>query len=97
MLEDVGERPYRLDRALTQLLRSGWFDGVGAVALGSFTDCGTPEEVEALVLDRLGPLGVPILAGLPFGHGQPNLPIPLGVRALLDTDDATLAIPPAVR
>ena len=41
----------RLDRALTQLVRSGWLDGVRGIAVGEFTDCGDPRQVRA-VLDR---------------------------------------------
>ncbi len=58
VLEDVGEEPYRLDRSLTQLLRSGWFEGVRGVVLGQFTDCGRdPAVVRDLLVDRLGALG----------------------------------------
>ena len=59
VLEDVGERPYRLDRALTQLLRSGWFDDVRGVVCGQFTDCEDPDQVRAMLDARLGGLGVP--------------------------------------
>ncbi len=92
VLEDVGEEPYKLDRLLTQLLRAGWFDGVRAVVLGDFTDCGPPEVVRALVLDRLGTLGVPVVSGAPFGHGPRNLAFPLGVPAVLDADAGTLEL-----
>jgi muramoyltetrapeptide carboxypeptidase len=92
LLEDVGERPYRLDRSLTQLVRSGWFEGVRAVALGRFTACGDPEEVRALLEERLGPLGVPVVHDLPVGHAPTNLPVPLGVRARLDAATGTLSV-----
>ncbi len=92
LLEEVGEEPYRLDRLLTQLLRSGWFDGARGVAVGDLTDCGPPEAALALVADRLAPFGVPLLAGLPLGHGHRNLAVPLGVRARLDADAGTLTV-----
>jgi muramoyltetrapeptide carboxypeptidase len=82
-LEEVGEDPYRLDRLLTQLIRAGWFDGVEGIALGSFTDCGEPAECEAVLRDRLTPLGVPLVLGLDAGHNASMRPIPLGVRATL--------------
>lgn len=94
LLEDVGEDLYRLDRMLTQLLRSGWFDGVAGVALGSWTDCGDPRDVEALVLERLGPLDVPLVWELGFGHHTGALTIPLGVPARLDAGAAHLVINP---
>ena len=92
VLEDVAEDLYRVDRLLTQLLRSGWFDGVLGVVLGDFTDCGSPAAVHDLALDRLGPLGVPVLAGVPFGHETRNLAFPLGVPAVLDAGDGTLVL-----
>lgn len=89
-LEDVTEAPYRLDRSLTQLLRAGWFEGVTGIVLGSFVDCGPEEELRAMLTDRLGPLGVPILWGFPAGHGPTQLTLPFGVRAELSTATATL-------
>jgi muramoyltetrapeptide carboxypeptidase len=90
VLEDVEEDNYRLDRFLTQLLRAGWFDNVAGIALGSWVDC--PDNVRDLMLDRLGPLGVPIVWELGFGHCSPSLSIPLGVPATLDADAATLRL-----
>jgi muramoyltetrapeptide carboxypeptidase len=97
LLEDVGEQPYRLDRAVTQLLRTGWFDQVRGVALGSFTACGDPAQVRALLLERLGPLGVPLVHDLPVGHAPDDLPVPLGVRARLDAAAGTLALDRGLR
>ncbi|WP_328584004.1 S66 peptidase family protein [Streptomyces sp. NBC_00370] len=92
LIEDVGEEPYRLDRILTQLLRSGWLDGVAGIGLGSWAQCGPYEEVRALLLDRLGGLGVPVVEELGFGHGETNLTMPLGVPGVLDADSATLTL-----
>jgi muramoyltetrapeptide carboxypeptidase len=90
VLEDVDESPHRLDRTLTSLLRSGWFDGVGGVVLGGFTRCGDPAVVRALLLDRLGGLGVPVAAGAPIGHDEPNIAVPIGAVARLA--DGALAV-----
>ncbi|WP_405499461.1 LD-carboxypeptidase [Streptomyces niveus] len=94
LIEDIEEEPYRLDRILTQLLRSGWLDGVAGIVLGSWAGCGPYETVRALLLDRLGGLGVPIVEELGFGHGPTNLTVPLGVPAVLEasTDVATLTM-----
>ncbi|MYS80893.1 LD-carboxypeptidase [Streptomyces sp. SID5474] len=92
LFEDIGEQPYRIDRLLTQLLRSGWFAGVAGVVTGTWTDCGPVERVEAVLRDRLSPLGVPVLAGLSFGHGPRQLTVPLGVEADLDADAGTLTL-----
>ncbi|HWM72233.1 MAG TPA: LD-carboxypeptidase [Nocardioides sp.] len=96
VLEDLEEDNYRLDRMLTQLLRAGWFDDIAGIALGSWVDC--PDNVRDLMLDRLGPLGVPMVWELGFGHCSPTLTIPLGVAATLDADAATLTLDePALR
>ncbi|MFF1872910.1 LD-carboxypeptidase [Kitasatospora herbaricolor] len=92
VLEDVNEQPYQLDRILTQLRRSGALDGVAGVALGSWSGCGRPERVREVMLDRLGPLGVPVLWELGFGHGPSSLTVPLGVPALLDADAGALTL-----
>jgi muramoyltetrapeptide carboxypeptidase len=92
VLEEVGEEQYRLDRLFTQLLRTGWFDGVRGIVLGDFTDCASPEAVQDLVMDRLAPLGVPVLWGAAIGHEQRNLAFPFGVPATLDADAGTLVL-----
>ena len=90
LLEDVTESVYRLDRMLTQLLRSGWFAGVRGIVLGSWAACGAPADVRALVLDRLGPLGVPLVEEFGFGHVASSPTLPLGVPVTLDADLGTL-------
>ncbi|MFH8337361.1 LD-carboxypeptidase [Streptomyces sp. AM6-12] len=98
MIEDVTEQPYRIDRLLTQLLRSGWLDGVAGIGLGSWERCGPYEEVRAVLADRLGGLGVPVLQEMGFGHCEGALTIPFGVRAELDADAGTLTLAePALR
>ncbi|MFE1960495.1 LD-carboxypeptidase [Streptomyces sp. NPDC059479] len=92
LIEDVGEEPYRLDRVLTQLVRSGWLDGVAGVALGSWAECGPYDAVRTLFLDRLGGLGVPVVEELGFGHGESTLTMPLGVPAVLDAESGTLTL-----
>lgn len=92
LLEDVHEEPYRLDRMLTQLRRAGWFEGVAGIACGSWQDCGDPATVRAVLEDRLLPLGVPVLDGLPFGHGPVQSTVPFGVPAVLDCDTGTLCV-----
>lgn len=90
LLEDIGAEPYAVDRQLTQLLRGGWFEGVSGIALGAWTDCGPEHEVRAVLRDRLGGLGVPVVDGFAFGHDPTTLTLPLGVSAVLDAGARTL-------
>jgi muramoyltetrapeptide carboxypeptidase len=90
LIEDVGESPYRIDRYLTQLLRAGWLDGVAGIVLGSWAACGPYEELRAVLADRLGGLGVPVVEEFGFGHGEGALTMPLGVPAELDAITGTL-------
>ncbi len=85
LLEDVGEAAYRLDRLLTQLELAGVFGLVAGLAVGSLS--AEPAEQPALldaVGRRLAGLGLPVVTGLPFGHGPANRLLPLGALAELD-------------
>ncbi|MCB9521286.1 MAG: serine hydrolase [Myxococcales bacterium] len=82
LIEDVSEAPYRLDRMVTSLVLSG-LDEVAAVAIGQLTDCGDG-ALEAVV-DALRPLGVPVVSGLPVGHGTPNLAFRHGATYRFDS------------
>ncbi|GAA2573593.1 LD-carboxypeptidase [Streptomyces roseoviolaceus] len=90
LIEDIGESPYRLDRYLTQLLRTGWLDGVAGIVLGSWATCGPYEDLRAVFADRLGGLGVPVVEEFGFGHGEGALTMPLGLVAELDARTGTL-------
>jgi muramoyltetrapeptide carboxypeptidase len=86
-LEDVGERPYRIDRLLVQLAQAGTFETARAVVLGDFTRCDEPGGgVRARdAIDRVfRELSIPVLAGVPFGHGNPNLAFPVGAEVEVD-------------
>ncbi|MFI6386486.1 LD-carboxypeptidase [Nonomuraea sp. NPDC050547] len=91
-LEDVDEYTFRLDRIFTQLRRSTYTDGVAGILLGTFTECGDPGDVERLLADRFGDLGVPVLAGADIGHNVPMQTYPVGVPARLDADAGVLTL-----
>jgi len=99
--EDVGEKPYRIDRMLTHLINAGVFSQVAGVAVGVNKDCHDPDaksdgeyrQSEAdVVRDRLSGLGIPVVTGLPFGHIDLNATIPVGGRARLDANHGDLII-----
>ena len=96
LLEEVGERPYRVDRMLQQLLAAGKLTEVAAVGLGKFADCHDsryPEPtVHEVIENVLRSLGVPFVTGLCFGHVKENYAWPLGARATLNGEGAELSI-----
>jgi len=93
LLEEVGERPYRLDRMWTHLALAGVFRRIRGIVLGSFTRC---EERDAdftstdVLRDLAIATGLPCAAGFPIGHGELNEPVPLGVRVRLDASECSL-------
>ncbi|WP_326556602.1 S66 peptidase family protein [Micromonospora sp. NBC_01796] len=98
LIEDIEEPPYKVDRMLTQLRRTGVLDGVAGVAVGQFTNCADDWAVSVadVIAERLGDLGVPVLGGLPIGHGHGQRTVPVGTPATLDTTAGTLTVSPAV-
>jgi muramoyltetrapeptide carboxypeptidase len=91
-LEEKGESPYRLDRMLTHLLLSDRLDRLSALVIGEIEDCGEKEIINSLLEERLGGLNIPVVAGLPVGHGAENISLPLGLPALLDTERMLLEV-----
>lgn len=99
-LEEVGERPYRIDRALTQLLACGALRGVRGVAVGQLVACeepasGNPDSpgAEEVVLERLAVLGVPVVTGFAFGHERGrNAALPVGAVVRLDAEHGALTM-----
>ena len=93
-LEEVGERPYRIDRQLTQLRLSGALDWLAGVILGDFVGCaerdGSAPDAEAVLAERLGGRGVPVVAGAPVGHGTRNRALPHGARVRVDAAAGTV-------
>lgn len=87
MLEDVGEPYYRLERSLCQLLGNLTEHRIGAVCLGTFTDCpprNVEQSLEEIFAEWLAPRGIALYRGLPSGHGPENQAWPYGARVRLE-------------
>jgi muramoyltetrapeptide carboxypeptidase len=102
LIEEVGERPYEIDRYLTQLSLTGELAKLSAVVVGDFTRCAEendpPGAALTTVLERLHSAGTPVAVGAPVGHGDRNEPLPFGADTVLDLDAGTLEIvEPAVQ
>jgi len=102
-LEDIGETPFRIDRYLTQLLNVGALEKVAGFALGLFKDCDYRppkpgdrieyrQSLRDVIIDRLAPLGRPIVMGLPFGHMPYNATLGVGSLVTLDARRGDLVI-----
>jgi muramoyltetrapeptide carboxypeptidase len=96
LLEDIGERPYRLDRLLTQLKLTGALDGVRAVAAGELLRCveedGSPPSGPEVLEERLVAFDIPGVRGLPVGHGDRNRAFPFGAKCALDLGNGKLIV-----
>lgn len=94
--EEIGEKPYALDRDLSHLAAAGKLDAAAGFAVGSLLGCEDPKRAtptaDQVVLELLGRRGKPLVTGLPFGHEQPNLVWPVGVRAALDGKQGELRL-----
>ncbi len=84
IIEDTGEDAYRVDRMLTQLFRAGWLARLTGVLVGDATGSQPSGLLEAVVVDRLSGLGVPLVVDVPVGHGRRNLALPLGAQVRLE-------------
>ncbi len=93
-LEDVGEKPYRIERMLTQLKMAGKLDDLAGVVCGDFADCEGEggRDIRQILAEIFYDAKYPVVMGLAAGHGQQNLLLPFGVDMALNTTAATLSI-----
>ena len=105
-LEDIDERPHRVDRYLTQLYLAGKLQSARGLLFGSFIRCDYPPEDELhslgvrtldIIREWARRLNKPCLAGVRFGHGTDKMTIPMGGQASLDATGRRLLLRPAVR
>ncbi len=88
-LEEIGEKPYKIDRMLQQLKLAGKLEDAAGIILGDFNGCERENGKSSFTLmevlkDHLHNLGKPVIYNLKAGHCIPNITIPFGVRAILD-------------
>ena len=90
LLEEIDERPYRIDRMLRQIRLAGILSGAKGIILGAFVNCKPERGKPSLSLrqvfgDTFGEIGCPVIKGLHYGHVRNLLTMPLGIRVGLDT------------
>lgn len=96
-IEDIGEKPYRVDRMMTQLLESGWLKAAKGLAFGIFNDCQPDEGERSLSLkevidDRSKSLNIPIAYGYSFGHIDNQMTLPIGAKVAMDADEISIKL-----
>ncbi|SHI42018.1 S66 peptidase family protein [Lutispora thermophila] len=96
-IEDVGERPYNIDRMLLQLKLGGKFRDAAGIVIGDWADCVPEENEESLTIDEIiedivVPCGKPILSGYKIGHCSPNITIPIGAQGFIDCENMKFSI-----
>lgn len=100
-LEDIGEAPFRWDRMFTYLSNCGLLQQVAGIAIGINADCHDPQAkttkeyrqtMDDVLRERLLPLKIPVVTGLPFGHVPMNATFPIGIRAELDANRGSLRL-----
>lgn len=87
LVEDVTERPYRVDRMLTSLLEGDHFARASAIVFGAFDQCEPGPDgvsVDDVIAERTSRLGIPVYRGAPFGHGAHNEAFTLGADAHIE-------------
>jgi len=102
LIEEVGERPYEIDRYLTQLALTGELAKIAAMVIGDLTRCedlnpptGTPDPpgaALATILERLHAAGTPAAVGAPIGHGDRNEAVPFGAACVLNLDAGSFEV-----
>ncbi|MFP7479810.1 LD-carboxypeptidase [Terribacillus saccharophilus] len=97
LLEDVSEPPYKIDSMLNQLKMAGKLEQAAGILIGDFTDCESKDPETSLsfdqvLVDYLTDLEKPVLKGFRIGHCNPNITVPLGTEATMDTKTKTLRV-----
>jgi muramoyltetrapeptide carboxypeptidase len=93
-IEDVGEKPYRIERMLTHLKMAGKLDHVAGVVFGDFTKCDGegPRDIREIISELFSTAPYPVMMGLSAGHGAENLMLPFGAEMRLDSHTGSLEL-----
>jgi len=96
-IEDIAEKPYRIDRMLVQLRLAGKLEKVRGFVFGEMLDCAPPKgetyNLQQVVMRVLAPYNVPIIYGLKSGHvTSGNITLPIGVQAELEAQGADVSL-----
>lgn len=95
-LEDIAEKPYRVDRMIHQLKLAGLFDKIKALIIGQFTEFEEDNQMYGTlyesILSVVQPYNFPVCFGFPVGHVKTNLPMIIGGNATLTVKKETISL-----
>lgn len=90
LIEDIGEEIRQIDRLMMTLKLAGVFEEIEGLVIGQFTDVRDTGDyykfnrsAQDIILEHLAGWNKPVVFNAPFGHGKPNLPFPIGIKARL--------------
>ncbi|WP_407944604.1 S66 peptidase family protein [Paenibacillus swuensis] len=94
-IEDIDEEPYRIDRMLNQLRLAGKFADAAGMVIGDFNNCAPRKRkvslsLDEVIQDHIVAAGKPVMAGFRIGHCSPNIALPLGIEATMNTYEKRL-------
>lgn len=97
LIEEINEKPYVIDRLLSQMLLANKFKDCKGIILGHFTDCTLSDysqsfNLEDIIDQKLLSLNIPIIKNFPCGHSYPNLTVPIGCNLYYDSKNSLLSI-----
>jgi len=98
VIEEIGEEPYRLDRAINTLELHGVFEKISGLVLGKFVDCEAerPRErhisIREIVLPLVRKYNIPTLMNFPYGHISGKITIPIGAQAVINTSNLSFSL-----
>lgn len=94
LIEDVGEKTYRIDLMLNQLKAQKDFAGLNGIVFGQFLNCTEADEgdgsVAEIIADFAQELDIPVITDFPYGHIASRYVLPIGKKVCLNADETEL-------
>lgn len=92
-LEEIGEKPYHIDRMMQQLRLSGALSKISGLIIGQFSDCDEDpqmkQSITEIIIDAVKIYHYPVCFNFPAGHVDYNLPMVLGEKLELEVGHTT--------
>lgn len=95
LIEDIDETPYKVDSMLNQLKLAGKLHEAAGIVIGDFANSKSNNlslTLDEIYLDFFANLGIPVMSGFKIGHCFPHFSVPLGVEAILNTEQKSLRV-----